>query len=149
MAGRIERIWIKRAKQGPMDEVPVARLIANHGIEGNADVGGKRQITLLSREVWEERGQETGGPLDPASRRANLLVSGVDLAESRGRVLHLGQTRVRIYGETKPCHRMDDVRPGLQSAMRANWGGGAFAEVLEGGDVRCGDPIVWDDERVK
>ena len=28
--------------------------------------------------------------------------------------------------------------------MRDRWGGGVFAAVLEGGEIRAGDPVAWD-----
>jgi MOSC domain-containing protein YiiM len=29
--------------------------------------------------------------------------------------------------------------------MRERWGGGAFAEVLEGGEIRIGDGVEWEE----
>ena len=141
--GRIEAIWIKRFKRGPMDPAEGASLIAGRGIDGNANQGGKRQVTILSKEAWEGLMAEVGGSEDPSARRANLMVSGVDLTESRGRVLKLGDVRIRIHGETRPCERMDEARDGLRGAMRSEWRGGAFGEVLDDGDVAIGDPVAW------
>jgi MOSC domain-containing protein YiiM len=144
--GRLEGIWIKRFRGGPMDAAERARLRAGHGIEGNANQGGKRQVTLLEREVWERLMAEVGGGLDPATRRANLLVSGVPLEASRGRVLAVGAVRIRIHGETKPCNMLDDAQPGLRSAMYANWAGGAFGEVLDDGEIRVGDEVHFTED---
>ena len=51
--GQIEAIWIKRAKRGPMDAVVEAEMIAGKGLVGNANQGGRRQITIIDAAVWE------------------------------------------------------------------------------------------------
>lgn len=144
--GQLEAIWIKRARGGPMDAVAEATLQEQRGLVGSASWGGRRQVTLLEREVWERHMATLGATTDPSARRANFLVSGCPLAESRGRVLRVGECRVRVLGETKPCERMDEVVPGLGAVMRPNWGGGAFGEVLTGGTIRVGDRVAWEDE---
>ncbi|MGH7552535.1 MAG: MOSC domain-containing protein, partial [Longimicrobiales bacterium] len=96
--GKLEAIWIKRFRGGPMDPVDRATLKAGRGIEGNANQGGKRQVTLLEKEVWDRLMAGLGGSLDASTRRANLLVSGVALESSRERVLDVGGVRIRIYG---------------------------------------------------
>jgi MOSC domain-containing protein YiiM len=86
---------------------------------------------------------ELEASVDPSARRANLMVSGLDLEESRERILQVGGCRIRIHGETRPCERMDEALPGLRDAMRSNWGGGAYGIVLVDGEIRVGDPVEW------
>ena len=142
--GVIQRIWLKRAKRGPMDSVGAASLERGIGLIGNANVGGRRQITVIAIERWKELMDALGVDLDPSRRRANMLVSGLDLQNSRGRVLKIGSARLLINGETRPCERMEEAAPGLQAAMRERWGGGVFAEVIEGGKIRPGDRADWE-----
>lgn len=145
-AGRLAAIWQKRFKRGPMDALGEAELAAGRGLVGNAQaVGGKRQVTLIEAERWDEVRAELGVALDPAMRRANLLVRGLSLFSSRGRVLLVGPCRLLIHGETRPCRLMEDAWPGLQSALDPGWRGGAYAEILSGGKIALGDRVRWEE----
>ncbi len=142
-AGTLEAVWIKRAHRGPMDPATQARLVENHGLEGNVRQGRHRQVTIIEAEQWSRLMTETGGSLDPSTRRANLMVRGIQLAESRNRTLRVGAARIRILGETKPCERMEEALPGLKDAMFPEWRGGAFGQVVQEGEIALGDPVDW------
>jgi MOSC domain-containing protein YiiM len=142
--GSLERIWLKRAKGSVMDSAPAATLENNGGLRGNANRGGRRQVTIISQSRWAELMDALGADLPPSTRRANLMVSGIDLENSRGRVLRVGPARLKINGETRPCEQMEAAHAGLEALMRERWGGGAFAEVLDGGEIRVGDAVEWE-----
>ena len=140
--GRVEALWVKRAHRGPMDEVDEAPFIARRGLAGNADIGGRRQVTIIDRARWIEATTPLGD-VDPVLRRANVMVSGIDLEASRGRLLQIGDATMRVNGETRPCRSLEFARAGLQHALDAHWGGGIYAEVVEGATVRVGDAVRW------
>ncbi|MFL5565586.1 MAG: MOSC domain-containing protein [Gemmatimonadaceae bacterium] len=127
--------------------VPVKEgvLVEGRGLADNVDRSRRRQITLIEREAWDRMMSELGANADPSARRANVLVSGVRLAHTRGRSLRIGDARIVIGGEVTPCERMDEALPGLRAAMRPDWRGGVFAQVVGGGKIRVGDAVEWDD----
>ncbi|MDX1632964.1 MAG: MOSC domain-containing protein [Thermoanaerobaculia bacterium] len=129
-----------------MDPVSGTRLLEGVGIEDNADQGGRRQVTVISAESWARVEEELGAEIDPSARRANLLIEGLDLEETRGRVLRVGPARIHVLGETRPCPRMDEAHPGLMEALGPEWRGGIYGQVVEGGPVTVGDPAGWDGE---
>ena len=143
MPGRLERIWLKRARRGPMDPVDAAMLVEGKGVQNSASFGAHRQVTLIALERWLEMMSVLGADLDPCSRRAELMVSGLDLERTRGRLLAVGGCVLRIGGETRPCERMDEAFRGLRTAMEPHWGGGAWAEVVRGGEISVGNAVGW------
>ncbi|UTR14776.1 MOSC domain-containing protein [Salipaludibacillus sp. LMS25] len=143
MPGELKAIWIKRGKRGVMEPVQLGILMKHQGLLHNAEQGGKRQVTIISEERWCQLMDEFTTDLDPSARRANLMVTGIDLSHSKGKRLNIGPAVIEIQGETKPCARMDDALPGLKDAMKINWGGGAYGIVVTGGDIRLGHLVQW------
>ena len=142
--GTLQGIWIKEARGEPMTAVDEAMALAGQGFDGGVREASTRQVTVLTAEAWADAEVTVGRSVDPALRRANLLVAGVDLAETTGRVLRVGGLRLEITGETKPCHQMDDAVDGLRAALEPDWRGGAHGVVLSDATVRMGDPVGWD-----
>ena len=65
-----------------MREVDRATAVAGQGLEGDHVDGGPRQITLLDLAAWRRACREIDADIDPGARRANVVIAGVDLAES-------------------------------------------------------------------
>lgn len=144
-AGEVAAIWLKRFKGGPMDRVMFAEAVEGRGLAGNANQGGKRQITILDEARWNEAEGELGMKVDPSARRANVMLRGIDLEGQRGRSLRIGGCVVRLYNESRPCELMDEAQPGLREALKPRWRGGAYGEIVQGGVFRLGDVAEWVD----
>ena len=147
--GEVVALWIKRAKRRPMNPVEEAEFVAGRGIRGNADQGGWRHVTVVDEAEWRAAIDELGVDVDPAARRANVLVRGINLYKSRGKFLKLGDVTIKLLGETRPCHQMDEAQHGLRAALGPEWRAGAYGRIVSGGNVRVGDraEIVDGDER--
>lgn len=135
----VTALWLKPVHNGAMKPIDTLTLLAGKGIEGNADQGGWRQVTIISEDRWNQVNADLDATVDPQLRRANIMVAGLDLVESRDRILELGGCRVEIRGETRPCRLMDEQHAGLRDALSPNWGGGVFGVVTQSGIVRVHD----------
>ena len=140
----MQGIWVKEVHGEPMTAVDEAEALAGQGFDGGVVAASTRQLTVLAAEAWADVEATLGMSVDPALRRANLLVDGLDLVGTTGRVLRVGDLRLEITGETKPCHQMDAAVNGLRDALEPDWRGGAHGVVLGDATVRVGDPVGWD-----
>ena len=142
--GRLEAIWLKRARGGPMDSVDEAVAVEGRGLEGGADFDRDRQVTLVEREVFDRVKGQLDDSVEPVMRRANLMVSGIRLEGTGDQTLAVGDLRIRVRGETRPCGRMDEACEGLVDALDPNWGGGAHGSVLNDATITVGDEVRWE-----
>ena len=124
-----------------MDPVLFAAATEGRGLTSNANQGGKRQITIIDEARWREAQEELGVDVHPTARRANVMLRGIDLENTRGRILRIGPVEVRIYNETRPCEQMEEAQPGLRAALGVRWRGGVYGEIVKGGVLRVGDEV--------
>ena len=143
--GKLEAIWLKRARRGPMDPVDEAVAVEDRGLLGGADFDRARHVTLIEREVFDRLKAEFDDSVEPVMRRANLVVSGIRLEDTLDRTLAVGHLRIHIRGETHPCGRMDEACEGLMDALDPNWGGGAHGSVLNDATIAVGDEVRWEE----
>ena len=128
-----------------MDPVDEAVAVQGRGLEGGADFDRDRQVTLIEREVFDRLKAEIDDSMEPVMRRANLLVSGIRLEGTRDRTLAVGDLRIHIHGETRPCGRMDEACEGLMAALDPHWGGGAHGSVVNDATITVGDQVRWEE----
>jgi MOSC domain-containing protein YiiM len=83
--------------------------------------------------------------VEPVMRRANLLVSGMRLEDTRNRTLVVGDLRIHIHGETRPCGLMEEACEGLMDALAPHWAGGAYGSVLNDATIAVGDDVRWEE----
>ena len=124
-----------------MQELAEAEVTLDGGVADDfRGRAGRRQVTVLSLESWQAACREAGRTELPwTTRRANLLVTGVDLAA--GGVLRIGAVELEVTGETAPCERMDEACPGLRGALTPAWRGGVTCRVRQPGSLAPGVPV--------
>ena len=139
--GRIRAVCISPAKGTEKRPVEKAVLIRDHGIENDAHAGKwHRQVSLLSWESVEEFNRKGAGVTDGAFGE-NLLVEGIRLKDLPvGTVLRAGTAVLRVTQIGKECHSDCAIRQRTGDCIMPREG--IFAEVLEGGEIRAGDPVT-------
>jgi MOSC domain-containing protein YiiM len=126
--------------------VPVeeARLIAGHGIEGDAKAGRnpRRQLNLLSYE-WLEGLRQQGYQTEPGAFGEQMIIRGLDvLTLQPGERLRLGNGAcIEITKPRTGCTRLEAAQgvPIPKEALKA--GIGVLATVITSGVIRVGDSV--------
>jgi MOSC domain-containing protein YiiM len=141
MRGIIKGIAVRDASRAPMQEQQQVEVTLQQGIVQDYRGTGLRQVTFLDAGQWQEVLDELGVELPWYTRRANVLVEGIDLPATVGRRLQAGACRFAIGGETTPCQRMDELQPGLRRILTPALRGGVWGKVLQGGVLSVGDEV--------
>lgn len=139
--GEVIGIATRLKRRAPMETCQRAEITFDNGV-GNDSRGkfrGKRQVTVMSRESWIKVSEELDQDIPWTTRRANVLISGIELENTKGLQLRIGSCLLEITGELVPCERMDEQVAGLTSALAKNWRGGVTCKILKEGLVQKGD----------
>ncbi|MBC7104956.1 MAG: MOSC domain-containing protein [Firmicutes bacterium] len=140
MKGRVVAVCVSERKGERKKNVGAGRLVAGHGLEGDAHAGGwHRQVSLLAEESIEKmraRGLQVG----PGDFAENITTRGLDLARLPvGSLLRVGTALGEVTQIGKECHtRCAIYRQAGDCVMPRE---GIFLRVVVGGAVRVGDPV--------
>ena len=146
--GNVLGISARIESRAPMVVFASAKVSFKHGV-GDDSRGLKRngrQITIMSKEAWEDTLSDLGQDLHWTTRRANILIEGIGLENTTGKVLKVGSFLVEITGELNPCYRMDEQADGLTKALTPNWRGGVTCKLLREGIVNENDSVTFMDK---
>lgn len=134
--GEVSHLFIAIVHRHPMREMEEVLAIENRGLDGctHARPAGRRQVLLMDAETLKHFG------LPPGAVKENITTRGLVLGELRaGQRLRVGEALLEVTLPCEPCHRMDEIRQGLQQELRGRRG--ILSRVIEGGRIRRGDSI--------
>ena len=141
--GTLLGIGYKCEKYGSVITVKSAKVGLTTGVAQDIrGAAGKRQVTVLSKSSFDAACAEVGKELDWTTRRANLLVDGIELEDKTGNYICIGDLVLEITGETAPCYRMDEQCDGLKEALKPAWRGGVTCRVIREGIIQLGDFVT-------
>jgi MOSC domain-containing protein YiiM len=149
--GAVASIHLAAAAEATASAVQEVRAVAGRGLEGDRYFGGSgtfsdrpgdgRDVTLIELEALEALRAETGIELGPGDSRRNLATCGVPLNHLVGHQFRVGEVVLRGARLCEPCSHLArlteaGVLPGLVHR------GGLRADIVVGGLIRAGDPIL-------
>lgn len=143
--GKLLGIAIRVKSKSPMDKHDSAKVSFKEGVLSDfrgRKAGGKRQVTVMSKEAWEIVCEELGSVVPWTTRRANFLIEGISLEATTGQVLKIGSIELEITGELVPCNRMDEQFDGLTSILEKDWRGGVTCLVKSEGEAKLNDEVL-------
>ena len=112
------------------------------GDDSRGLIKGDRQVTVMTLENWKATCDELDRHLHWTTRRANIMIEGIDLENTTGNLLRIGNFMLEITGELNPCSRMDEQKEGLTKALTPNWRGGVKCKILSEGIVNENDEVT-------
>tara|TARA_B110000285_G_scaffold219191_1_gene269507 strand:- start:4161 stop:4604 length:444 start_codon:yes stop_codon:yes gene_type:complete len=142
--GKLLGIATRMKSKSPMDEHASATVSFESGVLNDyrgKKIGGKRQVTVMSKEAWEIVCKELGSDIAWTTRRANFLIEGILLEGTNGQILKIGSLELEITGELVPCNRMDEQFDGLTKILEQSWRGGVTCKVRKEGDANLNDEV--------
>lgn len=136
------RLWVRTSPGGPMEPRDTLDAVAGSGITGDHTLGRLRHVTLIFEDDWNAAAATLGRAVDPAGRRANVLLSGGGGRELVGRRIRIGEVVVDVKGITSPCPVMERAAPGMQAALKPEGRAGVWGRIVTGGTLRPGDELA-------
>lgn len=141
--GRIVAVCISEQKGTQKTPVQSAKLIADHGIEGDAHAGKwHRQVSLLAAESVRTMQDAVSIQLKPGDFAENILVDGMELKSLPvGARLKIGaEAEATVTQIGKECHGDCAIRKAAGDCVMPREG--IFVRIDKGGDIKPGDEIT-------
>jgi MOSC domain-containing protein YiiM len=140
LSGRIHAVSVSDRKGVVKHNVPQAKLLVEHGLEGDAHAeGGIRQVSLLSLASINKM-VAAGAQVVPGDFAENLTVEGLEVMTLPvGTRLKVGEVELEITQIGKTCHKGCAIRELVGDCVMPREG--VFARVLTEGVVKVGDVI--------
>lgn len=138
--GKVIAVCTSEKKGTQKNTVSEIKLVADHGIEGDAHADKwHRQVSLLAlekiKEFWEK-----GATVDYGAFGENIITEGIDLSSLPvGTRFRIGDALLELTQIGKECHTHCAIYHQVGDCIMPREG--IFTVVLEGGDVSSGDVI--------
>ena len=138
--GKIIAVCMSPEKGTAKQNVHQARVVENHGLEGDAHAGKwHRQVSLLSHEKIEAF-RARGAQVEDGAFGENLVVSGIDFRSlPLGTKFQCNDVVLELTQIGKECHNGCEIYKIMGDCIMPREG--VFTRVLHGGSISVGDTL--------
>jgi hypothetical protein len=155
--GVLNAIFIAPESHAPVVSLSEVEAIAGKGLQGDRYFGDSgsfgeneeagREVTLIAQEDIEAIGSAISSPLQADQMRRNLVTCGVPLNYLVGKRFRVGSVVLEGKGLCEPCDGLAKSTGYGPTLIRAALHrAGLRAEIIQGGTISVGEPIVPLDE---
>jgi MOSC domain-containing protein YiiM len=136
----VEAIHLGAPRTPELWTVESVQAVAGKGLEGDRHFHANgappgQALTLVTAEVVEEVG------LKPGETRRQVTVRGVDVNGLVGKRFRIGEVECLGVELCEPCRHLEEMtRPGIIKELTHR--AGINADIVVGGVIRVGDPVV-------
>jgi MOSC domain-containing protein YiiM len=118
----------------PVREFDEVFAVENKGFRDCLHGQSGKQVLVTDSETLEEF------DIPPGSGKENITTRGIAIAElQQGQRLRIGEALLEVVKPCTSCHLMDEIRDGLQEAIRGRRG--MICRVVQSGRIHRGDRI--------
>lgn len=137
---RIVAVCLSKNKGERKENIGKGRLVAGHGLEGDAHAGNwHRQVSLLALESIEKM-RARGLAVGPGDFAENITTQGLDLTcLPVGTLLRIGAALGEVTQIGKECHTACAIRRQAGDCIMPREG--IFVRIIESGTVEVGDTV--------
>lgn len=147
--GFVASIHVAREHGDLPRRVERAEAVVDRGLVGDRQFGRVRRgvpqthraLTLIEAEALEALARDAGIELEDGAHRRNVVTRGVPLNHLVGRRFRVGEVLCEGTELCESCHHLQKMtQPGVLKGLLHR--GGLCARILEGGQIRPGDPVT-------
>ena len=147
--GVVAGLLVAPAAEAPLERVSLAEAVAGRGLESDRYFDGRGtfsgsgrgyELTLIEAEALEALAVD-GVEISWEQARRNVVTRGVGLNALVGRRFLIGDVECVGRRLAEPCSHLQRLAPpGILAGLVHR--GGLRADILAGGTIRVGDPVV-------
>lgn len=152
MTALVHAIYVTASARAAMEARESVDAIPGKGLDGDRYFSSQgtffrgkealpdKEVTLIEQEALEALASEYRIELAGAESRRNIVTSGIALNHLVGREFTVGAARLRGIRLCEPCDHLERLTGKKLAGLTHR--GGLRAQIVTGGRIKVGDPIV-------